>query len=407
MKLKNFKISKKVLWIILGITIVLATIFLIRFIRIKTAKIEVDLVSDLTAQFASDVKVSDYILSINGKLVEDNKIDTTKLGVKKIKFYFVNEDDIKVSYEFEIEVVDETPPLVWLGNSYSVKVGTDVKLEDKIMCADNYDDNPKCEIEGDYDLNTAGAYNLVFKALDKNGNETKQNFVLNVYEPVVATKSEATGEKQEVKYTDFKEIKSLHKNEDTMVGIDVSKWQGTIDFEKLKNAGVEFVMIRVGGTRGTNKEYFVDETFEYNIKQANKYNIKAGVYFYSYANSVEAAKKDAKWVLKQIKDYDIDMPVAFDWEEWNNFNSYNLSLFGLTSLSEEFLNTIKKEGYKTLHYSSKSYLEDAWMNTSHDVWLAHYTKETNYQGDYKMWQLCDNGKVDGIDGLVDIDIYYK
>lgn len=407
MKLKNFKISKKVLWIILGITIVLATIFLIRFIRIKTAKIEVDLVSDLTAQFASDIKVSDYILSINGKLVEDNKIDTTKLGVKKIKFYFVNEDDIKVSYEFEIEVVDETPPLVWLGNSYSVKVGTDVKLEDKIMCADNYDDNPKCEIEGDYDLNTAGAYNLVFKALDKNGNETKQNFVLNVYEPVVTTKSEATGEKQEVKYTDFKEIKSLHKNEDTMVGIDVSKWQGTIDFEKLKNAGVEFVMIRVGGTRGTNKEYFVDETFEYNIKQANKYNIKAGVYFYSYANSVEAAKKDAKWVLKQIKDYDIDMPVAFDWEEWNNFNSYNLSLFGLTSLSEEFLNTIKKEGYKTLHYSSKSYLEDAWMNTSHDVWLAHYTKETNYQGDYKMWQLCDNGKVDGIDGLVDIDIYYK
>ena len=385
----------------------LATIFLIRFIRIKTAKIEVDLVSDLTAQFASDVKVSDYILSINGKLVEDNKIDTTKLGVKKIKFYFVNEDDIKVSYEFEIEVVDETPPLVWLGNSYSVKVGTDVNLEDKIMCADNYDDNPKCEIEGDYDLNTAGAYNLVFKALDKNGNETKQNFVLNVYEPVVATKSEVTGEKQEVKYTDFKEIKSLHKNEDTMVGIDVSKWQGTIDFEKLKKAGVEFVMIRVGGTRGTNKEYFVDETFEYNIKQANKYNIKAGVYFYSYANSVEAAKKDAKWVLKQIKDYDIDMPVAFDWEEWNNFNSYNLSLFGLTSLSEEFLNTIKKEGYKTLHYSSKSYLEDAWMNTSHDVWLAHYTKETNYQGDYKMWQLCDNGKVDGIDGLVDIDIYYK
>ena len=407
MKLKNFKIIKKVLWIILGITIVLATIFLIRFIRIKTAKIEVDLVSDLTAQFASDIKVSDYILSINGKLVEDNKIDTTKLGVKKIKFYFVNEDDIKVSYEFEIEVVDETPPLVWLGNSYSVKVGTDVKLEDKIMCADNYDDNPKCEIEGDYDLNTAGAYNLVFKALDKNGNETKQNFVLIVYEPVVTTKSEATGEKQEVKYTDFKEIKSLHKNEDTMVGIDVSKWQGTIDFEKLKNAGVEFVMIRVGGTRGTNKEYFVDETFEYNIKQANKYNIKAGVYFYSYANSVEAAKKDAKWVLKQIKDYDIDMPVAFDWEEWNNFNSYNLSLFGLTSLSEEFLNTIKKEGYKTLHYSSKSYLEDAWMNTSHDVWLAHYTKETNYQGDYKMWQLCDNGKVDGIDGLVDIDIYYK
>lgn len=407
MKLKNFKISKKVLWIILGITIVLATIFLIRFIRIKTAKIEVDLVSDLTAQFTSDVKVSDYILSINGKLVEDNKIDTTKLGVKKIKFYFVNEDDIKVSYEFEIEVVDETPPLVWLGNSYSVKVGTDVKLEDKIMCADNYDDNPKCEIEGDYDLNTAGAYNLVFKALDKNGNETKQNFVLNVYEPVVTTKSEAIGEKQEVKYTDFKEIKSLHKNEDTMVGIDVSKWQGTIDFEKLKNAGVEFVMIRVGGTRGTNKEYFVDETFEYNIKQANKYNIKAGVYFYSYANSVEAAKKDARWVLKQIKDYDIDMPVAFDWEEWSNFNSYNLSLFGLTSLSEEFLNTIKKEGYKTLHYSSKSYLEDAWMNTSHDVWLAHYTKETNYQGDYKMWQLCDNGKVDGIDGLVDIDIYYK
>ena len=166
-------------------------------------------------------------------------------------------------------------------------------------------------------------------------------------------------------------------------------------------------MFLVGGTRGTNGEYFLDKKFIQNIKGANKYGIEAGVYFYSYANSLKHAKKDAKWVLKQIKNYDIDLPIAFDWEEWSSFNDYNLSFFGLTSMAEEFLNVIEEAGYQGMLYSSKTYLDNIWLPTKYDIWLAHYTEETNYQGNYKFWQICDNGKVDGIDGTVDINIMIK
>ena len=166
-------------------------------------------------------------------------------------------------------------------------------------------------------------------------------------------------------------------------------------------------MIRVGYTNGIDGEYILDTKFIQNIEAANKYDIDAGVYFYSYANSIESAKKDAKWVLKQIKDYNIKLPIAFDWEEWNNFNDYNLSFFGLTNMAEVFLDTIEKSGYNGMLYSSKSYLENIWLPTDHDIWLAHYTDNTDYNGEYKMWQLCNNGKIDGINGDVDIDIMYK
>ena len=100
------------------------------------------------------------------------------------------------------------------------------------------------------------------------------------------------------------------------------------------------------------------------------------------------------------------MPIAFDWENWNSFNDYNLSFFGLTDMAHTFLDTINKAGYEGLLYSSKNYLERIWLPTKYDTWLAHYTKKTNYEGNYKFWQLCDDGRVDGINGAVDIDILY-
>ena len=189
-------------------------------------------------------------------------------------------------------------------------------------------------------------------------------------------------------------------------GIDISKWQGEVDFEELKNSGVEFVILRVGGTRGTGGEYFLDEYFERNITEANKYNIPVGIYFYSYASSIKQAKDDAKWVVKQLKDYDISLPVAFDWEDWSNFNTYNVSFYELTEIAKSFMRELEKAGYDTMIYSSKTYLEKIWLETKYDTWLAHYTDKTNYEGKYKFWQLCNNGRVAGINGDVDIDILY-
>lgn len=389
---------------LLGILLIFGLFKLYQYIRVKTAKIEVVLVDDLSLEFNDKKRISSFIKEINGTIVDDYMIDSTVLGEKDIPFEFINDDKIKVKYHYKIKVVDTTAPLIWLGNNYNVRKGTDINLTDKILCGDNQDHKPKCEVIGNYNLNEVGSYSLVFKATDQSGNTEEQPFTLNVYEP---QPSENPKEQPEKVYTNFSDVVKNYKTDQTQIGIDVSKFQGKIDFEKIKQAGVEFIMIRVGGTRGPNAEYFLDTEFKRNIKEANKHGIKVGIYFYSYANSLKSARKDAKWVIKQIKNYKVDLPIAFDWEEWGSFNEYNLSFFDLTSIAEAFLKEIEDAGYKGMLYSSKTYLDHIWFPTKYDIWLAHYTTQTNYQGKYKLWQLCDNGKIDGIDTAVDIDIMYK
>ena len=110
--------------------------------------------------------------------------------------------------------------------------------------------------------------------------------------------------------------------------------------------------------------------------------------------------------VENIKDYKVELPIAFDWENWDSFNTYELSFFGLTNMAKRFMDTVKASGYDAMLYSSKTYLENIWMSVDYPVWLAHYTKNTNYAGDYSYWQICSNGRVDGINGDVDIDIRY-
>ena len=398
------KISMIVISLLSFVVIIVLLIWFYQYLRIKNARIEVVLKNNLVVEFTEEKRVSDFIERINGEIIDDYVIDTTSLGKKEIEFKFKNDQNITVSYKYDIEVIDTVQPVIWLNNVYQITKGSKINLTDKILCGDNQDNKPKCTVEGNYDIDTAGDYPLIFKAEDKSGNKTEKQFILRVVEPNRTSSPQTT---MEPSYTDFSEVKNQYKTDQTQIGIDVSGWQGEIDFEKIKKAGVEFIMIRVGGTRGTNGEYFVDKYFKRNIEEANKHGIKAGIYFYSYANSNKSAIRDAKWVLKQIKDYDIDLPIAFDWEEWAYFNDYNLSFFGLTSMAESFLDTVEAEGYEGMLYSSKSYLESIWLPTKYNIWLAHYTNQTNYQGKYKLWQLCDNGKIDGIEGTVDIDVMYE
>lgn len=399
--------NKKKIIIIISIVVGLLLLstggyFLYKYIRVKTAKVEVKLSEKLEANFADTLRVSSFIESINGKIVDDYVIDTDKLGKKTINFEFVNEDGIKIKYSYVIDVVDKEAPLIWLGKSYNVTKGSDDYLLDKIMCGDNYDNNPKCYIEGEYNLDEVGSYKLVFKAEDSNGNKAEKKFTLNVNEP----KKGGSNSNTEKVTTDFSQIVKDYKNDDTQIGIDVSKWQGDIDFSKLKASGVEFVIIRVGSSNGLNGENFVDSKFIQNIKNANAVGIPVGIYFYSYASTIDRAISDAKWIVEQIKDYKVDLPIAFDWENWGSFNKFDVSFFGLTNIAKGFMDTIKDAGYDAMLYSSKTYLENIWLPTSYPVWLAHYTKNTNYTGDYSFWQICSNGRVDGISGDVDINIRY-
>jgi GH25 family lysozyme M1 (1,4-beta-N-acetylmuramidase) len=305
-----------------------------------------------------------------------------------------------VPYSFYVDIVDKKAPSIWLGSSYTVTKGYSGKLEDKIVCADDYDDNPECLIIGEYDTNTLGSYNLVFEAKDFSGNVTKKDFTLKVVNPGSKTNNYSPS-------IPFRSLYNEYKKDNTKIGIDVSRWQGTIDYEKVKNEGVEFVFIKLGGQHGIGKEYYLDPKFKENIEGFKSVDIPVGLYFYSYANSIEAAKKDALWVLEQIKDYDIDLPIAFDWESWSIYNDFHMSFNTLTKACKAFIETIESKGYQSVLYSSKNYLINAWQKKDFDVWLAHYTEKTDYDGKYVCWQRTNLAKINGItENTVDFDICY-
>lgn len=380
--------------------IVIGISFGIKSYKIKHAKVDIVLKDNLELDVYDDTKrVSYFINSINGKIVDDYIINSKKVGRKQVKFTYINNDGIKVDSSFAINVVDRVAPIIWVSGSYSVAINSKRELKDMILCGDNYDKRPSCEILGDYDVGKVGKYPLKYKAVDQSGNTSEENFILNVYDPNDI-------EEKKPKKIYFTDVVTSYRHENTKVGIDISKWQGDVDFSKLKEVGVDFVIIRVG-TKNKENQYVLDEKFKRNISNLNKLNIPVGVYFYSYASSNKEAVEDAKWVLKQIKDYKVDLEVAFDWEDWSNFNSYKLSFHDLNEISKSFMKEIKKAGYSTMLYSSKNYLERIWDKQEDSTWLAHYTNKTNYRGKYKYWQLCENGNVNGIDNFVDIDIMYK
>ena len=369
--------------------------------RIKNAVIKVTLNDSLEIPYNSKVKVSDFIKNINGKIIDDYLIDTTKVGDKKVDFSFINEEDIKVNYSYDIKIIDNTPPTIDVNNNYTVTKGYTKKLLDVIRCYDDYDDYPDCTINGEYDVNNVGKYSLTFMAKDHYGNETRKDFTLNVINKSNTSTSSS-------KSIPFKELYNEYKNDKTLIGIDVSKWQGDIDFKKVKDAGVEFAFIKMGGENGLDKEYYLDPKFERNIKGFKEVGIPVGIYYYSHANTVEKAMNDALWVHENIKNYDIDLPIVLDWENWSSYNKYHMSLNTLNNVSHTFLKALKLLGHDVMLYSSKYYLENFWINNTNNTWLAHYTKETNYQGKYSYWQRTSLAKIDGITGnTVDFDIYYQ
>ena len=360
----------------------------------ETVKIPYILNDTLNVEVYTEVKLSSLFKELNVELEDDFTIYETILGEKEYSFKYKDNNKI-IEDKITINVVDTTKPIIMQGKNLTVDVGYSKKLESVLMSGDNYDSKPERKIIGDYNFNKIGDYELEYQVKDSSGNIATQNFTLHV-KKIDNTYSN--------NYTDFNEIKEKYSN--NKVGIDVSTWQGNINFEKLKQSGVDFVMIRVGTQLGFNKDSVLDNKFLQNIKRANEVGIKAGIYYYSYATSKEEAKKQANWVYEQIKDYKIDLPVAFDWESFSYFNDLNLSLHDFNEIAYTFLDTLKEKGYNVYLYGSRNYLKEVF-EPKHDVWLAHYTKETDYDEDYKMWQITNDGKVNGIYGYVDIDILYE
>ncbi len=388
---------KKIVIIILSVVLFIFVGFLIynKFIKeeIMNLNIDIDVYSDKT--------LFDYKENFDCELKKDERINTENVGELSVITHCKNSQNKRLKYIVNFNVVDLVPPKIFLKNSYTVTEGYEKKLTDVIISVDNYDNFIKREIIGEYDFNTVGSYNLTYKATDNSGNSTTQDFVLNV---VKKSKNQATSNDS---YIAFSDALKNYKTDNTSVGIDVSKWQGDIDFKKVREAGAEFVMIRIGYQDGFDGDYVIDPYFEKNIEEAKENDLQIGIYFYSYSNSIEESEKQAEWVIKNLKSYEIDLPVVYDWEVWSSFNSINASLHKFNLMAETFFKKIEDSGYSTMLYSSKNYLENIWELQNYKTWLAHYTNKTNYNGNYYMWQMCSDGKIDGINGYVDIDILYK
>lgn len=185
-------------------------------------------------------------------------------------------------------------------------------------------------------------------------------------------------------------------------GIDVSKWQGEIDWQRVKNSGVGFAMLRGGYGKGC-----LDACFEQNYSAAKEAGMPVGVYHYSYAQSVDEAEKEAQFCISYLQGKSFEYPVAFDIED---SSQSSLSNELLTQIALAFCDTVEKAGYYVCLYSSKSWLSakfDMSVLSRFDVWLAQWNSEVTYSGEYGLWQYSSKGGIDGIGGNVDLDCAYK
>ncbi len=354
---------------------------------------EVEVYKELYLNDIIDIKNKDIDITSKNYQINTNNLGKLELEV----FYTYNKKNYL--YKDYIEVKDTTPPLVFSGTTKTVEINYDKNLCDLITYGDNYSGDIKCSITGDYDLSKLGSYKLNYTLSDSSKNETNVTVTLNVKNTITQTPTVSTK-------TNFSDIYQLHKKENTEIGIDVSKWQGEIDFKKVHDAGATFVMMRLGVHDG-NGNLTVDKYFKENIKNAKANGLKVGVYLYSIATSKKEAINQADFALKTLNNEKLNLPIVFDWESWSSWNSFKISFHDINEIANAFIERVEEKGYQGMLYSSKFYLETIWTNNkNYPVWLAHYTKNTDYQGKYQIWQLCNNGRISGINGDVDIDIMY-
>lgn len=188
-------------------------------------------------------------------------------------------------------------------------------------------------------------------------------------------------------------------------GIDVSQWQGNIDFNKVKADGVDFVIIRAGyGKVASQKDPFFDSNYE----SAKRAGLGVGVYWYSYADSVESAMQEAKTCLDIIKGKTFEYPIYFDIEENSQFNRGKAFC---SSITRTFCDTLEKAGYwagiYTGRFAINTYFDDEIKSGKrYALWIAEWASILSFTGDCGMWQSSDKGKVNGIAGNVDMDVCY-
>ncbi len=204
--------------------------------------------------------------------------------------------------------------------------------------------------------------------------------------------------------------------EKTYFGIDVSYAQGDIDWQRVKDAGVDFVMIRVARRGATQGGLYEDENYKKNIEGASAVGLDVGAYFYSQAITAEEAKEEADMLIDLLKPYKkkITYPVVFDWEHYYEceepYRTKGTPTDVLTNACKTFCETVKSAGYTPMVYFNLelAYMEyDIGQLADYDFWIAEFDAIPSFYYDYAMAQYTARGRIDGIENSVDLNLCFK
>lgn len=239
--------------------------------------------------------------------------------------------------------------------------------------------------------------------------------VLDDIEYMILTENDVDAEKEDTFVNSAADSADGSENTDLefgngRLGIDVSKWNQSIDWQKVKDAGVEFAIIRCGYRGAMSGSLILDPMFESNIKGAVAAGIPVGVYFYTQAITEVEAIEEASMVISLIGDYDVDYPVFLDSESaGGSGRADQLDAEQRTQFHKAFLETIAASGYEAGVYASKNWLNDridVTQLSQYNIWLAEYADAPSYDQYYDMWQYTSRGTVDGIETKVDLNLCY-
>ena len=233
--------------------------------------------------------------------------------------------------------------------------------------------------------------------------------------------SMSTDQGTEVDVTALLSSGSVAETAQVTIGIDVARYQGTIDWAQVAASGIDFAMVRVGYRADQTREICADTNARYNMQEAQRNGIKVGAYFFSTAVNAEEAKAEADWVADYIAGYQITYPVAYDCEGFDKPESsqYHLTNAERTDIALVFLQEIYNRGYTPMFYASMGELSGnaKWDTTriegSYRIWVSQYpavpypeTAKSSYGGTHAMWQYTNRGTVAGIEKPVDVNVAY-
>ena len=234
--------------------------------------------------------------------------------------------------------------------------------------------------------------------------------LIKTEEEINAAQEDTANREDAIADSDNSEIITLQPGgNDHKAGIDVSSWQGDIDWDKVRESGIEFVIVRAGYRGSVTGTIVKDKNFDANVTGALNAGLSVGVYFVTQAVNEAEAVEEASAVMEMCEGYNLTLPIYLDVEGSNGGRGDQIDVETRTLVCEAFCKTLENAGVQGGVYACRYWLNnniDASRLDRFNIWLAEYRSTPLYGGYYSMWQYTSRGRVDGIEGNVDFDILY-